>query len=225
MLIVQTCDPYRYFPLFAITQRTAATYAERHGHVYEGFIGINRGHLPWHSTYNRITLLYDYIARGITGWVLYLDADSYIIDFDFNCAEYLLDKAEKSFVFAPAMPNPKAWQVNAGIFFANLSNDSCRQICSRWYQEFLARVPDSTLADDRGSFDIYPDDQQLLQSIIQDSSEAIQQSIYVDENHTFNYQEGRFARQVIRAHHASFDERLISAQTEIEAIMDKMERK
>ena len=159
------------------------------------------------------------------GWLLYLDADSYIIDFEFSCAEYLLDKAEKSFVFAPAMPNPKAWQVNAGIFFANLSNDGCRQICARWYEEFLARVPDSTLANDRGSFDIYPDDQQLLQSIVQESSESIQQSIYVDVNETFNYQNGRFARQVIRAHHSSFEDRLTSAQGEIAAVMDKLEQR
>jgi hypothetical protein len=220
VLIIQTCDPYRYFPLFAITQPTAARYAERHGHVYEAFIGISRGHLPWHSTYNRIILLHDLIARGASGWLLYLDADSYIIDLDFNCEQYLADKQSKAFVFAPARSDPKPWQVNAGIFFANLSNPMCLDICRQWHHGFLTRVSDATLANNKGSFDIYPDDQQLLQETIEQGSESLQQSIFVDVNQTFNYQGGRFARQVIRAHHSSFEDRVASAQKEIRVVLD-----
>jgi len=219
MLIIQTCDPFRYFPLFAITQRTAAVYAERNGHQYEAFVGICRGHRPWHATYNRILLLKQLITRGARGWVLYLDADSYITDLRFDMQNYLGGRMDCSFIFAPAVPNAKPWQVNAGIFFANLSNDKCLRVCEQWYADFMTRVSDETLANNKGSFDIYPDDQQLIQSIIEGSDAEIQNSIYVDQDQTFNYEGGKFARQVIRAHFTSFDARLESAQSEIGEIL------
>jgi hypothetical protein len=109
--------------------------------------------------------------------------------------------------------------VNAGIFFANLSNPLCLEICHKWHEGFLTRVSDATLAANKGSFDLYPDDQQLLQETIEHGGETLHKSVFVDVNQTFNYQGGRFARQVIRAHHSSFEDRLASAQKEIDALL------
>ena len=220
MLIFQSCDPHHYTHLLAVTQPTASLYALRHGCRYEAFIGLKRGVHPWHACFNRIIMLDEMIDRGESGWVLYLDTDSYIIDFGFDCAAYLADKATKAFVMAPGNHDPLPWEFNNGIFFANLGNPVCVELCRAWKSEFLRHWPDDLLANSGPSFGA-PSDQALLIDVIRDGPQAYRDAIFLDQDQTFNYGNGRFARQVIRAHYATFEERVATAAAEIAAILPR----
>ena len=132
LLILQTCDRENYLPMLQHTSLTVLEYIKRHGGNYETFIGLKRGVWPWHATFNRIYKLNDYIESGYKGWVLYMDADAYFCGFDFDLLSYLSDKQKYAFVLAQSGVTSNYWDINAGIFFANLGHPICVNIIRRW---------------------------------------------------------------------------------------------
>jgi hypothetical protein len=95
---IQTCDPFNYRDMLGATSRNVTEYCRRHGHEYQAFIGIRRGVHAWHATFNRIPMLEDMVARGDCGWIVYLDADAYIEDLDFDLATYLSGLGDRAAV-------------------------------------------------------------------------------------------------------------------------------
>jgi hypothetical protein len=55
-IFLQTCDPDRYFAIWAAGSQTVRRYCAKQGFGYEAYIGIKSGYFPWHATYNRIFL-------------------------------------------------------------------------------------------------------------------------------------------------------------------------
>jgi hypothetical protein len=166
-------------------------------------------------------MLCELISRGEDRWVLYVDADSYIVDLQFDCSKYLMKRKGHSFVMAPGGIEKESWCFNDGIFFADLSNPICRDLCQRWYDEFEKVWPETRLVEGGDQFQS-PADQELFQEIIRNSGYAVQNSIFIDRDSTFNYQDGKFARQVIRAHHSSLEERIKAAEMDILASSSKV---
>jgi len=84
LLIWQTSDREKYWPMLRETSRTIQEYCRRHPVNHESYIGIKKGVWPWQATHNRIYKLNELIESDYKGWFLYIDADAYIADFNFS---------------------------------------------------------------------------------------------------------------------------------------------
>ena len=161
LLILQTCDRENYLPMLQHTSLTVLAYIKRHGCNYETFIGLKRGVWPWHATFNRIYKLNDYIESGYKGWVLYMDADAYFCNFDFDLLSYLSDKQKYAFVLAHTGITPNYYDINAGVFFANLGHPVCVNIIRRWKgiydrmykdEDYARAIKWNMISNDQSSF-------------------------------------------------------------------------
>ncbi|WP_367161320.1 hypothetical protein ABUE34_16030 (plasmid) [Kozakia baliensis] len=88
--------------------------------------------MPWQATYNRIFLLKEMLDRNVTGWVFYLDADSYIEDIGFDLDKYLEDKDKYAAIFAGDHTVP--YHINAGGFAINFSHVLGRRLVLDYWQ-------------------------------------------------------------------------------------------
>lgn len=210
---LQTADA-NYWRLLKLTSKTVREYCRRNGFLSESFFGIIRGYHPWHATFNRIPLLKRILGGGYSGWVCYLDADAYIADLDFDLAEYLGDKDGVAFIAAPG-GRLGWWDVNAGVFFINLSHRVGKQIIHEWASRFSLISEDELRAASRWSQ--VPDDQALLHQVLQDIPDA-QSSVLIDGGNPrlLNENNGLFIRQILRSVGGSIEERenYIRLQTE-----------
>jgi hypothetical protein len=85
-----------YFDMLCLSARANRAYCRRHEIAYQAFVGVKRGFHSWQATYNRIPLLQELVDAGFAGWVLYLDADAYVADLDFDLRLYLADRHSMS---------------------------------------------------------------------------------------------------------------------------------
>ncbi|WP_419825243.1 hypothetical protein [Sphingomonas sp.] len=213
--VLQTADPIRYAPMLAQTGRNVAQYCDRLGLRYEAYVGVRRGRWSWQATFNRILMLRDLLDAGFTGWALYLDADAYIRDFDFDLPAFLRERGDRAALFAAAGVEVEAWDVNAGVAFVNFGHPLGRLLVERWHARFLA-IPDAWL--DEASDWTHPHDQDLLQAILREDSTLID-AIEVLPLDLINSAHARFVRQHVRAHHGSFAERLREIGAEAQAAL------
>src|SRR5579872_2801453 len=131
--MIQTTDPVRYEPFLRRCSASNRRLCALNGFEYQTFVGIKHGRDPWHATFNRIDLLYDEIRRGYRGWILYLDADAYVSDVNFDARAYLATRKEYGLIALPVRPaSVETGDVNAGILFFNTCNKSGRAIIRRW---------------------------------------------------------------------------------------------
>ena len=136
--VAQTTDPFVYHDLFAITSRINRLSCFRQKLDFLGYIGLRVGRFPWHATYNRILLLDDMVREGYRGWVIYMDADAYIANPDFDLGTFLFERNQYSMIAAPG--GPQEWCVNAGILLLNLNSEFTRAIIAKWNEEFQCQV-------------------------------------------------------------------------------------
>lgn len=205
ILFLQTADADRYAPMLALTATNIREYCRRHGHGYESFVGIRRGFHPWQATFNRIPMLVDLMERGFTGWAIYIDADAYIQDLDFDLAAYLAGKADRAAIFATSGVTGEAWDVNAGVAFINLGHPLGRELVRLW-AESLAAHSDDFLRD--AAEWIGPgNDQDLLHQLLRNEP-AIADVVLVEQMAFINGPHASFIRQHLRTMATSFEERL-----------------
>lgn len=194
---IQTADPFKYYPMLVETSKTIIAYCEKQGFGYESFVGYKRGGKhAWHATYNRIPMLRDLLARGQTGWVVYLDADAYVVNFQFDLKSYLADKASLAAVFAPGA-NQGWWDVNAGVFMINLDSDQARKLIIRW-NELFDSIPDECFSLDAAWGESFPEDQNILQGILQDGHSSDQ--FHIEQKELINSPHASFIRTYMRSH-------------------------
>ncbi|MBV8157015.1 MAG: DUF4214 domain-containing protein [Dyella sp.] len=198
VMFLQTAEAI-YWPLLEQSSRSVRAYCDRHGFGFHTFFGVLRGHLPWHATYNRITIIRSLADAGYQGWVFYLDSDAYIISLAFDLRVWLGEQRKRALIIAPAAPDAPWWHVNSGVFIINLGSVMGQRIARGWSDRFNA-IPDEALlcADewtaDRG-------DQWLLAQTLQEMPEA-ERSVFIDRGtpHLINYEDGLFIRHQLRAY-------------------------
>lgn len=195
VLFLQTADAEHYAPMLAITAAGVREYCRRHGFGYESFLGVKRGFHRWQATFNRIPMLEELVARGFTGWAVYLDADAYIQDLDFDLTAYLADKGDRAAIFATSGVTGEHWDVNAGVALINLGHPLGRELVARWSAAFAAHS-DETL---RGAVEWMGagNDQDLLHKILE-RDEAIARAVLVEPMSLLNGPDARFIRQQLR---------------------------
>ncbi|WP_019832301.1 class I SAM-dependent methyltransferase [Sphingomonas sp. PR090111-T3T-6A] len=216
VLFLQTADAFRYAPMLAVTSITVTEYCRRHGFAYESFVGLKRGAWNWQATYNRIAQYKELLDRGFTGWAIYLDADAYIQDLDFDLPRYLADKGDRGAIFATSGVTGEHWDVNAGVAFINLGHEQGRQLVESWWQSF-AQLSDERLEEAREWLDA-GNDQDLLHQILRHDREVAGATL-VESMDFINSMHARFIRQHLRAQADNFETRLRNIVDHIRAVL------
>lgn len=219
LIIIQTSDAFNYYRMLRATSRTAIEYCRRHNHAYECFIGVKRGYYPAQATFNRIFMLEDLINRGHRDWVLYMDADAYIYDLDFDLNAYLSDKLDRSAILATIPGETIPWHINAGVFFLNLGHSHAIELCHEWRRRFM-KVPDERLKNLVSVWDHENDQMMLYEALDQDP--AIREPVYFEDATVFNHHEGRFVRQFLHALDPNIDTRTATIEAAVRDIFNKV---
>jgi hypothetical protein len=222
--MLTTCDGPRYGPMIDTTEKLHKRYAAKHGYDYERFDGVVRGFKPWHATFNRIYLLQKTIERGGYDWVLYMDADSVIIDMNRSLDEFLDDRyAIVSCRGSSDDPNV-TWNLNIGVSFFNLRHEHTPVIISMWRQLYESVSDDVLKGEQEGVFDdlcAHVNDQDMLCLILFKQFRDAAKVYRGEEHNAFNY-EGPFIRQILRnGRKNTVAERV----TELRALVDATEAK
>jgi hypothetical protein len=191
---IQTCDREKYSAMLEATSRSVLAYCRKFDCEFEMFVGIKRGSKPWHAALNRISILKRYVDRGYAGWVIYLDADAYIADLDFDAGAFLDENSRYAMIAAPSGGSPyEWWNINNGVFAINCGHPLGRRIVEEWYAA-LSAVPLPALKEERFWSELI-DDQSALHAVLR-SMPGLADQFLVD-HHILNWN-GRFIRQVIR---------------------------
>lgn len=195
---VQTADAAVYSRFINLTSMTVKEHCARQGHAYESFIGVKRGSKPWHAALNRLPILKSYVDQGYDGWIIYLDADAYIADVNFDIRTYLSDKSGYAMIAASSgLEPPRWWDINNGVFALNLGHPQGRLIAELWAAE-LASVSDDELDAEQKWGDVI-DDQAVLHKLLRENESTIEPVFLRDEAEprVFNWY-GSFIRQYVR---------------------------
>ena len=146
---IQTADPSKYARLLEVSAPSTRAFCALNGYQYEVFIGLKHGSHPWHATFNRIDLLNEALEVGFDGWVVYLDADAFVVDLKFDFTTYLEQHAHAPMIARAVTPEQApTWNINAGVLLFNMSHPQARSLIRTWKRLFdlcrragLLRIP------------------------------------------------------------------------------------
>jgi hypothetical protein len=210
--IIQTADPFRYREMLEATARTCVEYARRHGHSYEAYIGIKRGSQSLHAAFNRMFLLRELHDSGYRGWALYMDADAYVWDLDFDLDAYLADKADCSAVMATIDLQPIPWSINSGVLLFNMTHPLCRPLLDEWMAQLTA-VDDERFESISSVWDDLNDQGMLWTTL--DQNPALRERVFFEQSIKLNHKDGHFIRQFLGAFEADIVRRTAMVQWEV----------
>jgi len=217
ILFLQTSDPVAYRSMLLLSNATVHAYCEKHSFVSETYIGIKRGCHPWHAAFNRILILNELISSGRDGWAVYMDADAYINDLDFDLREYLAAHANAAMIFAPSWVTDQWWDVNDGVFFINMGSQEAKQIVRLWLDKFMTYSD----GDLRNAFRFesgIPGDQYMLHTVFQNFP-YFKEHVHIDRSNAINSMDARFIRQFMRSHADTPVERLAHIEREVSRVL------
>jgi len=219
VILMQTSDATsRYFDMLMVTAQTTRRYCERHGLRYQAFIGLKRGIRPWHATYNRIDLLQELVLRDFAGWVLYVDADAWIADLDFDLPGYLRTKSQYAMIGAPARHRTdRFWNVNIGVMLFNIAHPFMRVMIRDW-EAYLSRYD---LARDALEWNVQiADDQGMFHQSLARYPDAANLVLHEDKS-LINSPWASFVRQALRAENADIEQRLARIAGEVSVVLER----
>ncbi len=216
VLLLQTSDPHVYFDMLCLSARTNRAFCRRHGIAYQAFIGIKRGFHPWQATFNRIPMLHELVAARFAGWVLYVDADAYVADLDFDLRGYLADKPAAAAILTPVAPGAAWWDINAGVALFNLASAEGRWLVARWHDAFMAITDDALRGD--ADWALVRNDQDLLHDILR-ANDWLRPHVVLQSTELINASNARFIRQVLRARADGLPERMRILRQETDRIL------
>ena len=221
VVFFQTADSVRYRDMLLATSRTVSRYVQPRGYAQEVFLGVKRGRWPWQASFNRIYIFEELIARGWADWAVYMDADAFVADLNFDLGAYLSDKADRCAVMTPSNATKLWWDVNSGVLMVNLRHPFGRRLVEQWRAAFEQRLPDEALQrlEDWSN----PNDQELLQEIISGDPQ-IAAAIHFEPPTLFNSLDARFVRQITREAIPDFDERLRIIAERVEEVLAPIEQ-
>ena len=130
---LQTSDPIIYYPMLQETSKTVRRFCILNGFHYIQYVGIKSGNMPWKAIYNRIFMLKELLDDGFRGWAFHMDADSYIVDQNFDLESYLEDKESYAGIFCGHLEGIP-YNVNSGGFAINYNHPIGRQLVDDYYQ-------------------------------------------------------------------------------------------
>ena len=99
------------------------------------------------------------------------------------------------------------WNLNSGILFINLGDPTGRAFVTDWMARFRAEVPLDYLASPGSQWDEFPNDQALMYECIK-YVPGLMPKTKREDDPVFNYHNGRFMWQAIRAGHPDMSTRL-----------------
>jgi hypothetical protein len=216
LIVFQTSDASVYFDMLISTSKTVREFCNRSGAAYECYVGVKRGFWNWQSAYNRIPIFSEIFARGHRSWVLYMDADAYIADFDFDIAAYLEKVARFGAVMIPSGASPALWDVNSGVLMLNLGSRVGVTIMERWSAAF-AGISDETLRRHEVPF-TGPEDQVLLHNLLKEDN-SLWSEIHLESPDLMNSARARFIRQNLRSLNPDFPSRQRAITEAVERIL------
>ena len=214
--VLQSSDALTYVRMFDITNRTAREFCHRNNLRAEFYVGLKRGTRNWHASYNRIIMIKELLDRGFDGWIIWLDADAYIADLNFDIVGYLRSIGSKSLVVTQSGSTLHDWDINNGVFMLNLGSHFGRVIAYSWYSSLF------TISDDEFSNALewysIPDDQTMLQWQLQVRND-LSLHVHFEENTLINSTYASFIRQVMRVHGESFDDRCTKSEAGVNEVL------
>lgn len=216
LTVFQTADARNYFEMLLSTSRTVREFCRRSGSTYECFIGVKRGFWNWQSTYNRIHIFSEIYDRGWRSWVLYLDADAYIWNLNFNIHSYLEGFQDFGAIMTPSGATSSFWDVNAGVLLINLGNPTGVSIVKRWATAFN-NVSDEILRSNETPF-TGPEDQVLLHNLLK-ADESLWPSIHLESADLMNSVSAAFIRQNLRSTNTDFTSRQLAVREAVDKVM------
>lgn len=219
LIFLQTSDAEFYKPMLDFTAEVNIEYCRQQGFGYESYVGIKNGIVPWMASYNRIYMLYELVQRGHRGWVIFADADAFVCNFLYDITQYL--KANESYCLIGATGGSDApWNLNSGILFINLGDPVGRAFIVDWLDRFQSDVPTSYLASSNAEWDEYPNDQGIMYDCIQNVP-GLMAKTKREEGLIFNYHDGLFMKQAIRAGHPDMASRLNWIKSSTQVVMQQ----
>lgn len=216
VLFLQTSDPTLYAEMLSHSSRTVRAYCKRHGYDYRSYVGIKRGVWPWQATFNRLFLLCELVERGYRGWVVYMDADAFIVDQTFDLDRLLRDQSRRVAIMARVGQPQDWWDVNAGVLLFNLSRPAARDLVRHWKALFDDIPDEAVCAAEDWSTSV--DDQGLLQGVLRQQPE-IQDQIHFAPMEVINSPTASFIRQLIRLVDTDLGRRTALIRDEVAAIL------
>jgi hypothetical protein len=217
VVFVQTADPDRYYAMLIETAKTVREYCRRKGYDYESYIGLKRGYKPWHATWNRVYIFKELMDRGRHDWVVYLDADAYIADLDFDFESYLAPLANKAAVMTPSGASPNWWDINAGVMLLNLRHPATQSLISSWVEAYERIHSDESLRESTGWST--PDDQEVVMDYMRNNEPALRDQVHLESNEYLNSLGARFIRQILRDFVPTFQARMAAISRAVALVM------
>ena len=214
--LIQTSDDIVYARMLEVTSPNIAAFCERHDLQYRVFRGLKRGHWDWHGCFNRLYMFEELIDEGHDGWVIYLDADAFIVDLDFPIREYLDSKGDRAGVLVHSGATPAYWDVNNGVMFLNFGNPVAKLIVRDWIDRHEAIFDEPEYLSRERPF--YFGDQRLLQHILRDNP-AWFDALHIETQKLMNSMHASFIRHHIRSMTPDFDRRLARMQRDVDEVM------
>lgn len=216
LTVLQTSDAFKYSRMLRATSRTAIEFCQRNGFAYESFTGIKRGFHNAQAAFNRIFMLDELIERGYQGWALYMDADAYVYDLDFDLRAYLADKQDRAAIMATIPGETIPWHINSGVLFFNLGNPQAMMIVREWKRRFM-QIPDERLRSLTSVWDDENDQIMLYQLLNED--EALRNDVLFVDARLFNHYWGTFIRQYLNSYDSDIDSRTEKIAATVEEVM------
>src|SRR6478672_69041 len=130
---IQTADPTKYARLLEASAPSTRAFCAFNGYEYEAFVGVKRGRHPWHATFNRIDLLDEALDADFDGWIVYLDADSFVVDLKFDLAACLKQHSDAPLIARAVVPEKApTWNINAGVLIFNMKHPQTARLIKTW---------------------------------------------------------------------------------------------
>ncbi len=134
---IQTADPIKYARLLEASAPSTRAFCALNGYEYEAFVGVKRGRHPWHATFNRIDLLNEALDADFDGWIVYLDADSFVVDLKFDLAACLKQHSDAPLIARAVVPEKApTWNINAGVLIFNMKHPQTARPIKTWKRLF-----------------------------------------------------------------------------------------
>lgn len=220
--VIQTSDTFKYPTMLAVTSATAIEFCRRKGYQYEMTIGLQRGYWGWQAIYNRILLLKQKVDQEYRGWIVYMDADAYVSDLDFDLDTFIRERADRAAIFVPALEGAEPWNINDGVFLVNLGHEEGRRLVALWHAAFMALSDDWLRANRIWSDGL--NDQDMVQDILR-RDHLIGEAVLIDHTNTINSTSASFIRQALRAQFEDFGSRVAWLRQATAAVFDRDARK
>jgi hypothetical protein len=201
LLIVQYSGS-SYNELLESTSVVNRAYAKRYGYNYVILRGVALSvpfldsmvkPPPSRTTYNKISILQEFVASRNYDRLLLLDADALIRDFATNLGDFPFETVFVAHNVIKNRPDPS--NVNIGVTLWNLHHADLPWLIRRWKQQSILRIL-RRLKDD---------DQRVLQAILRRQSVFKRNRLVLATDDLFGYDNGKYVQHFIRRSSKSWD--------------------